>query len=117
VKRALRYVVMILGVVYLWALLPVSFRPQFTGSPLRKPDQTLTIEVALPPGGAGAVATSALTAGAAASHKLSPSRIKSACEAPGPLKPIVRPARQVVVHYVDDGRVVAETRYDCTKYR
>jgi hypothetical protein len=117
VKRALRYGVMILGVVYLWALLPVSFRPQYTGSPLRKPDQTLTIEVALPAGGAGAVAASALSASAAASHKLSAGRIKSACEAPGPLRPIVRPARQVVVHYVDNGQVVAETRYDCSKYR
>jgi hypothetical protein len=42
---------MVLGVLYLWALLPVSFRPQYTGSPLRKPDQTLTIEVAVPAGG------------------------------------------------------------------
>jgi hypothetical protein len=117
VKRALRYAVMVLGVIYLWALLPVSFRPQYTGSPLRKPDQTLTIEVAVPAGGAGNLATSALTAGAAASHKLSTSRLKSACEAPGPLRPIVRPARQVVVHYVDNGQVVAETRYDCSKYR
>jgi hypothetical protein len=33
------------------------------------------------------------------------------------LKPIVRPARQVVVHYVDNGQVVAETKYDCSKYR
>jgi hypothetical protein len=117
VKRALRYGVMILGVVYLWALLPVSFRPQYTGSPLRKPDQTLTIEVAMPAGQAGAVAASALTASATASHKLSASRIKSACEAPGVLKPIVRPAHQVVVHYVDNGQVVAETQYDCSKYR
>jgi hypothetical protein len=117
VKRALRYGVMILGVLYLWALLPVSFRPQYTGSPLRKPDQTLTIDVAMPSSGTAAVATSALTAAATASHKLSSSRVKSACEAPGMLRPIVRPARQVVVHYVDNGRVVAETRYDCSKYR
>lgn len=116
-KRALRYAVMVLGVLYLWALLPVSFRPQYTGSPLRKPDQTLTIEVAMPAGQAADIATSALTAGAAAAHRVSTSRLKSACEAPGPLKPIVRPARQVVVHYVDNGRVVAETRYDCSKYR
>jgi hypothetical protein len=108
---------MVLGVVYLWALLPVSFRPQYTGSPLRKPDQTLTIEVAMPSGQAGAVAASALTASATASHKLSDGRVKSACEAPGVLKPIVRPARQVVVHFVDNGQVVAETRYDCSKYR
>jgi hypothetical protein len=117
VKRALRYGVMILGVVYLWALLPVSFRPQYTGSPLRKPDQTLTIEVAMPAGQVGAVAASALTASATASHKLSAGRVKSACEAPGVLRPIVRPARQVVVRFVDNGQVVAETKYDCSKYK
>src|SRR5262249_47615401 len=115
--RALRYGVMVLGVLYIWALLPVSFRPQYTGSPLRKPDQTLTIDVATPSGGAGAVATSALTAAATASHKLSSDRLKSACDAPGVLNPLVRPAREVVVHYVDNGQVVAETRYDCSKYR
>jgi hypothetical protein len=107
---------MLPGVLYLWALLPISFRPQYTGSPLRKPDPTLTIDVTA--GRAAGIATSTLTAAAAAaSHKLSVGRLKAACEAPGVLKPIVRPARQVVVHYVDNGRVVAETHYDCNKYQ
>jgi hypothetical protein len=33
------------------------------------------------------------------------------------LKPIVRPAHQVVVHFVENGQVVAETKYDCSKYK
>lgn len=114
-KRALRYAVMLPGILYLWALLPVSFRPQYTGSPLRKPDPTLTVDVTA--GRAAGIATQTLTAAAAAgSRKLSPARLKAACEAPGVLKPIVRPARQVVVHYVDNGKVVAETTYDCKNY-
>jgi hypothetical protein len=106
---------MIAGVLYLWALLPVSFRPQYTGSPLRKSDPTLTIDVTA--GRAAGISTSALTAAAAAgSRTLSYARLKSACQAPAVLKPIVRPARQVVVEYVDNGQVVSEARYDCTKY-
>jgi hypothetical protein len=106
---------MLPGILYLWALLPVSFRPQYTGSPLRKPDQTLTVDVTA--GRAAGISTETLTtAAASASHNLSPSRLKAACEPSGLLRPIVRPARQVVVHYVDNGRVIAETHYDCSKY-
>src|SRR5262245_60747360 len=85
VQRALRYAVMLPGILYLWALLPVSFRPQYTGSPLRRPNATLTVDVTA--GRAAGIATSTLTAAAAAaSHKLSPSRLKAACEAPGVLR-------------------------------
>jgi len=115
VKRVLRYVVMIPGILYLWALLPISFRPQYTGSPLRKPDPTITVDVTA--GRAAGISTQALTAAAAnGMNKLSSSRLKEACQAPGPLRPIVRPARQVIVRYTDNGKVVAENRYDCTKY-
>ena len=114
-KRVLRYAVMVPGLLYLWALLPVSFRPQYTGSPLRKPDPTVSIDVSAAK--AAGVATQAVTAAAATGlRKLSSSRLKAACEPPGLLKPIVRPAQQVVVRYMDNGRVVAERRYDCKKY-
>ena len=115
VKRLLRYAVLIPGLLYAWALLPISFRPQYTGSPLRKPDPTVSVDVV----GAAAAGIASQTVGDAAASgltKLSSSRIKQACEPPGLLKPIVRPAQQVVVRYVDNGKVVAETRYDCSKY-
>src|SRR5438034_9681835 len=92
VKRVLRYAVLIPGVLYLWALLPVSFRPQYTGSPLRRPDPTVNVDVTSAQ--AGGVASQLLTATALpGSPKLSIHRLKEACEAPGLLKPIVRPAR------------------------
>ena len=114
VKRVLRYAVMIPGVLYLWALLPLSFRPQYTGSPLRKPDPTVTVDVSA--ARAVGITTHTLATVATSMKKLSNQRLKAACEPPGLLKPIVRPARQVVVRYVDNGKVVAETRYDCSKY-
>jgi hypothetical protein len=58
----MRYAVMLPGVLYLWALLPVSFRPQYTGSPLRKPDPTVTVDMTARAAGA---ATKVLTAAAA----------------------------------------------------
>jgi hypothetical protein len=115
VKRVLRYAVLIPGVLYLWALLPVSFRPQYSGSPLRRPDPTVNVDVT--PAGAGGVATQLLTATALpGSQKLSINRLKAACEPPALLKPIVRPAREVVVRYMVNGRVVAEKRLACSKY-
>jgi len=114
VKRLIRYAILIPGVLYVWALLPISFRPQYTGSPLRKPDATLSIDVV---GGAAVGASHVVTdVGSLGLHKLSSARIKRACEPPALLKPIVRPSRQVVVRYVDNGKVVAETKYDCAKY-
>jgi len=95
-KRVLRLVVMVPGLLYLWALLPLSFRPEFTGSPFRKPDPTVTL--AAP--GAKVLSQGALT---------------SACEAPRLLRPIVRPARQVIVRYTDHGKVVSQTRVNCDK--
>ncbi len=114
-KRVLRYAVMLPGLLYLWALLPISFRPQYTGSPLRKPDPTVNVDVSA--ARAAGLPTQTVTAAAATGlTKLSSSRIKVACEPPGLLKPIVRPAQHVVVRYVDNGKVVAETSYDCAKY-
>ena len=116
VKRLLRYAILIPGVLYVWALLPISFRPQYTGSPLRKSDQTLSVDVV---GGALDAAPVAQTVTAAAAlglQQMSSSRIKRACQPPALLKPVVRPAQQVTVRYVDNGRVVAETKYDCKKY-
>ena len=115
-KRVLRYAVMVPGLLYLWALLPMSFRPQYTGSPLRKPDPTVTVDANAARAASG-IGTSALTAASnTALSKVSNKRLKDACEPPGILKPIVRPARQVIVRYVNNGKVVAETRYNCTKY-
>jgi hypothetical protein len=115
VKRVMRYAVMLPGVLYLWALLPVSFRPQYTGSPLRRPDPTVNVDVT--PARAAGVATQLLTATALpGSQKLPINRLKDACEPPALLKPIVRPARQVVVRYMVNGRVVAEKRLACSKY-
>ncbi|MDP9333371.1 MAG: hypothetical protein M3Q30_08705 [Actinomycetota bacterium] len=114
-KRVLRYAVMLPGVLYLWALLPVSFRPQYTGSPLRKPVPTVNVDVT--EARAAGVATPLLTATAVpGSQKLSNNRLKEACEPPALLKPIVRPAQQVVVRYMVNGRVVAEKRLPCSKY-
>lgn len=114
-KRVARYAVMLPGLLYLWALLPVSFRPQYTGSPFRKPDATVDVDVSA--ARAAGVATQTVTALATSSlTKLSGSRLKDACEAPTLLRPIVRPAQQVVVRYLDNGKVVAETHYDCKKY-
>jgi hypothetical protein len=114
VKRVLRYLVMLPGLLYLWALLPVSFRPQYTGSPFRKADATLDVDVSAAK--AAGVATPALTAAAASGvDKVSNSRLKVACQPPALLKPIVRPALHVDVRYLDNGKVVAEHRYDCTK--
>jgi hypothetical protein len=115
VKRVARYAVMLPGLLYLWALLPVSFRPQYTGSPFRKPDTTVDVDVST--ARAAGVATQTVTSLAATTlTKLSSSRLKDACEAPTLLRPIVRPAQQVIVRYLDNGKVVAETRYDCSKY-
>jgi hypothetical protein len=111
----MRYAVMLPGVLYLWALLPVSFRPQYTGSPLRQPIPTVNVDVT--PARAAGVATQLLTATALpGSQKLSFNRLKEACEPPALLKPIVRPAQQVVVRYMVNGRVVAEKRLACSKY-
>ena len=87
------------------------FRPQYTGSPLRKPNATVNVDVVggAAPGTAAQVVTDVGTLGL---HKLSNARIKRACEPPGLLKPIVRPSQQVVVRYVDNGKVTAETRYE-----
>jgi len=106
---------MLPGILYIWALLPVSFRPQYTGSPLRRPDPTLNIDVsALRAAGLATQTVAAAAAGGV--KKISSSRLKQACEPPGLLKPIVRPAQWVIVRYIDNGKVVAETRYDCSKY-
>ena len=113
-KRLLRYAVLVPGVLYLWALLPISFRPQYTGSPLRKPDTTVNVDVVGSP--SGAAARTVADAASIGLQKLSSGRIKRACEAPALLKPIVRPAQHVVVRYVDNGKIVAETRYDCSKF-
>ena len=115
VKRVLRYAILIPGVLYVWALLPISFRPQYTGSPLRKSDQTLSVDV-IGAAGTGAVAQTATAAAALGLQQMASSKIKRACEPPALLKPVVRPAQQVTVRYVDNGRVVAETKYDCKKY-
>ena len=99
VKRVLRYVVMLPGVLYLWALLPVSFRPQYTGSPLRKPDPTVNVDVSAAK--AVGVSTSAVTAAAATGlTKLSSSRIKEACEPPALLKPIVEAATGIMANRI-----------------
>ncbi len=107
---------MLPGLLYLWALLPVSFRPQYTGSPLRKPDAIVSVDVtaARAFGATGHLAVTA--ASAAGVQNLSNSRLKQACEPPGLLKPIVRPAQHVVVRYLDNGKVLAEKHYDCSKY-
>lgn len=114
VKRLLRWAILIPGVLYIWALLPISFRPHYTGSPLRKPDTTVSVDVVGGAGGAGKQIVSDV--GAIGLHKISNERIRQACEAPGLLRPIVRPSQHVVVRYVDNGRVVAQTSYDCKKY-
>jgi hypothetical protein len=114
VKRLLRYAILIPGALYLWALLPISFRPQYTGSPLRKPDTTVNVDVVGAP-----VDFATQTVGDASAlglQKLPSNRIKQACRPPGLLRPIVRPAQHVTVRYVSNGKIVAETRYDCTKY-
>jgi hypothetical protein len=116
VKRVLRYAVMVPGLLYLWALLPLSFRPQYTGSPLRKPDPTVTVDASAGRAASGIGASALTSASSTALKKLSSKRLKEACEPPGLLKPIVRPARQVIVRYVSNGKVVAETHYDCSKY-
>jgi hypothetical protein len=106
---------MLPGILYLWALLPVSFRPQYTGSPFRKPDATLNIDVS-------AAATTGLPSAAVTAvgdvglQKISNRRIKQACEPPAVLTPIVRPAKRVVVRWLDGRKVVAEKVYDCTNY-
>jgi hypothetical protein len=115
VKRALRFAILIPALLYLWALLPIWFRPQYTGSPLRKPDTTVNVDVVGARAASGA-SPSVTAAAAIGLGKLSNSRIKSACEPPTLLKPVVRPAKYVVVRYVENGKVVAETRYDCSKY-
>jgi hypothetical protein len=115
VKRALRYVVMLPGLIYIWALLPVSYRPQYTGSPFRKSDPTVNIDLSA----AAAAGLGTQTVAAAAQtglSKVSNNRIKQACEPPLLLKPIVRPARQVVVRYTSNGRVVAEKIFNCSNY-
>jgi hypothetical protein len=114
VKRVLRFAILIPGLLYLWALLPIWFRPQYTGSPLRKQDATVNVDVV---GAAASGATPSVKAAAAVGFaKISNSRIKSACEPPTLLKPVVRPAKYVVVRYLENGKVVAQTRYDCSKY-
>jgi hypothetical protein len=107
---------MVPGLLYVWALLPLSFRPQYTGSPLRKPDPTVTVDASAARAASGVAGTALTAASNAGPAKVSNARLKAACEPPGILKPIVRPARQVIVRYVNNGKVVSETRYNCTKY-
>ena len=113
-KKALRYAVMLPGILYLWALLPVSFRPQYTGSPFRKPDATLNIDVSATK--VTGVASAVTAVGQNGLQKLSNRRIKQACEPPAVLTPIVRPAQRLVVRWLDGGKVVAEKVYDCSNY-
>ena len=115
VKKVLRYIVMLPGLLYLWALLPVSFRPQYTGSPLRKSDSTVNVDLVPPPRPASAHRRWPPRRETGLS-KLSKARLKQACEPPLLLKPIVRPAHQVVVRYTNNGKVVAEKIFDCSNY-
>ena len=114
-KKLLRYAVMLSGILYIWALLPVSVRPQYTGSPFRKPDATLNIDVGAAKVG-GVASAAVATVGETGLQKLSNRRIKQACEAPALLSPIVRPAQRLVVRYLDNGKVVSEQVYDCSNY-
>ena len=110
-KRLLRIAVMAPGLLYIWALLPVAFRPQYTGSPFRKSDVTLTVHLdVLGVGAAAANAAVGALPGAPARQ------IRAACEPSPLLRPIVRPSQHVVVRYMKGTRVVAEKRYDCTAY-
>ena len=114
-KKVLRYIVMLPGLLYIWALLPVSYRPQYTGSPFRRSDSTVNIDLSA----ATAAGLGAQTVAAAAQtglSKVSKARLKQACEPPLLLRPIVRPAHQVVVRYTNNGRVVAEKIFNCTDY-
>jgi len=111
VKRIVRFALLVPGLLYLWALMPVSLRPQYSGSPFRKPDPTITVDVSAwkLPGGAAPAALIAQTAVPQPAN----SRLKAACEPPRLLRPIIRPSQHVDVRYVDNGRVVAERVYDC----
>jgi hypothetical protein len=106
---------MLPGILYLWALLPVSFRPQYTGSPFRKPDATVNVDVSATKV-AGVASTAVTAVGNTALQKLSARRIKQACLPPTLLTPIVRPAQRVVVRWLANGKVVAEKVYDCSNY-
>lgn len=90
--RLVRYALMLVGLLYVWALLPVAFRPRLTGSPLRKPDPTVTV-----------------------AHEPSKATLEAACEPPNLLRPIVRNARQVVVRLTAKGKPVTETRVPCVQ--
>jgi hypothetical protein len=114
VKRLLRWAILIPGVLYLWALLPIAFRPQYTGSPLRKPDTTVNVDVVGAPRDFSTQGV--VDAATVGLQRLSSARIKRACEAPALLKPVVRPSQHVTVRYVSNGRVVAESHYDCKNY-
>jgi hypothetical protein len=114
-KKVLRYAVMLPGILYLWALLPVSVRPQYTGSPFRKPDATLNIDIGAARA-AGVSSAAVATVGETGLQTLSKHRIKQACEPPALLTPIVRPAQRLVVRYIDNGKVVSEKVYDCSNY-
>ncbi len=111
--RLVRWAILIAGLVYLWALLPIGFRPQYTGSPFRKPDPTVDVDLGVVPTGKTATAA---TAAAVARSKPSDSRLGSVCRPPILLRPVVRSADSVVVRYLGNGRVVAQTRYDCKKF-
>ena len=112
-KRILRFALIAPGLLYVWALLPVSFRPQFTGSPLRERDATITVDLAVSKSSGAdalrAVATTAL-------QRPSNTKIKAACEPPGLLRPIVRPSQRVTIRFVEDGHVVAQQSFDCHSY-
>ncbi len=107
--RLVRWAILIAGLVYLWALLPIGFRPQYTGSPFRKPDPTMDVDLGVVP------TVTAATAAAVARSKPSDSRLESVCRPPTLLRPVVRPAHSVVGRYLRHGHVVAQTRYDCKK--
>lgn len=77
-----RRLLVIAGAVYVWALLPVSIRPQIVDSPLKKSEQTITIDV-LDKGGKMPLDA--------------PGRIRTACRAPWPLRPIMSSADSVRV--------------------
>ena len=85
----------VLGAVYAFALIPANIRPQWTASPLRKPNQTITVK---------------------AGTDYEP-RVEHACRTYWMLRPLLGSAQEVrMITTTDDGQAIQVDDLDCELY-
>lgn len=89
------------GGLYLWALIPVGIKPSFVNSPIKKSDQTITVDIDSRSGPLSATNVD---------------HIRTACKAPYALRPVMRSADHARVIEKLGTEVVSVHIVDCAKY-